>query len=124
MSDPTAIQPCPYCGRRGGRVAVHGHVQCGACGTNLEPCCSGASPADERDVPSSAELLPDPQLFERLFRVLGGPAATVATDSLLSALVQDRNCDLDAARILVDAGERTGRLVRAGDGCHRLGRRG
>lgn len=34
---------CPWCGpvSRGRVVEVHGHVQCAACGTNIEPCCSG-----------------------------------------------------------------------------------
>lgn len=34
--------PCPACGAAVPRVAVHGHVQCGACRTNIEPCCEGA----------------------------------------------------------------------------------
>ncbi len=34
--------PCPFCGRAAGTVYVHGHVQCLACGLNVDPCCGGA----------------------------------------------------------------------------------
>lgn len=30
---------CPWCGREAPVIPVHGHGQCGACGTNREPCC-------------------------------------------------------------------------------------
>lgn len=122
MKDPAPL-PCPYCGRPGGRVAVHGHVQCGACGTNLEPCCGGASAADEAPAQTHAETLPDPHLFERLFRRLGGEAATVTADCLQRAVVEHLDCDLEAAGIVIAAGERTGGLVRVGSAAFRLGRR-
>lgn len=32
---------CPYCGQAAGRVYVHGHVQCLACGLNIDECCRG-----------------------------------------------------------------------------------
>ncbi|MFM7246712.1 MAG: hypothetical protein ACKO7U_07570 [Actinomycetota bacterium] len=37
---------CPMCGSPAPRVEVHGHVQCAACGVNIDPCCGGA-PLDE-----------------------------------------------------------------------------
>lgn len=44
---PAACQPrCPMCGSTAAPVEVHGHVQCAACGVNIDPCCGGA-PLDE-----------------------------------------------------------------------------
>jgi len=37
---------CPMCGSAAPPVEVHGHVQCAACGVNIDPCCGGA-PLDE-----------------------------------------------------------------------------
>ncbi len=38
---------CPACAMIAPIVWVHGHGQCAACGTNVEPCCDGA-PLDEQ----------------------------------------------------------------------------
>lgn len=113
---------CPYCGTAGGVVFVHGHGQCGRCGTNIEPCCSGANAADEATTGGQCEAFADPGLFARLFLGLGGPSATVTTTALLHALVQSQDCDLDAARVLLEAGERIGLIVPVGDQFHRLRR--
>ena len=63
---------------------------------------------------------PDPGLFPRLFVHLGGPSATVTTEALLHAIVQSQDCDLDEARLVIEAGERVGLVVRAGEQFHRL----
>ena len=42
-----SAQRCPYCGRVGEVVRVHGHGQCPHCGTNIEPCCAGANALGE-----------------------------------------------------------------------------
>jgi len=33
---------CPACGHALEVIQVHGHGQCATCGTNIDPCCSGA----------------------------------------------------------------------------------
>ena len=35
------VKVCPYCGQSSRTVFVHGHEQCVACKTNVEPCCQG-----------------------------------------------------------------------------------
>lgn len=38
---------CPWCGSHPlVTVYVHGHGQCAACRTNLDPCCSGERECD------------------------------------------------------------------------------
>ena len=49
MTRPTKPDRCPACGQAAAVVWVHGHGQCAACGTNIEPCCDGAATADGRD---------------------------------------------------------------------------
>jgi hypothetical protein len=122
MAGGQSAQHCPSCGSRRGVVFVHGHGQCVACGTNTEPCCAGASAADEADGGAADAEFVDPQLFERLFEQLGGPQVTVTTDALLFALVQREGSDLDTARLLLEAGERVGIVQRIGEHCHRLWR--
>lgn len=41
--DPVCTERCPYCGFQLEIVWVHGHGQCAKCGTNIDPCCGGAS---------------------------------------------------------------------------------
>jgi hypothetical protein len=119
--DGQSPAPCPYCGALSAVVFVHGHGQCSQCGVNTEPCCGGA--AAQNEVTGGCEAAtPDPGLFARLFVALGGPTATVTTESLLHAIVQSQDCDLDEARLVVEAGERIGLVVRAGAGLHRLRR--
>ena len=33
---------CRWCSAPLQAVEVHGHVQCGHCGINIDPCCGGA----------------------------------------------------------------------------------
>ena len=49
MAGGQSAKRCPSCGSGRGVVFVHGHGQCVACGGNTEPCCAGASAADEAD---------------------------------------------------------------------------
>ncbi len=111
---------CAYCGHEAAPLPVHGHGQCERCGTNIEPCCSGANAFGEAAATAAIDVVPDPTIFARLFELLGGAAATVTTDALLFALVQRLGSDLDEARVVLEAGERLGLIARAGDGMHRL----
>lgn len=122
MAGGQSSKHCPSCGSRRGVVFVHGHGQCAACRANIEPCCAGASVADEADGGENEALLVDPNLFARLFENLGGKTATVTTDALLFALVQSQGSDLDTARLLLEAGERVGVVQRFSASCHRLRR--
>jgi len=107
--------PCPYCGAVAEVVHVHGHGQCSQCGTNVEPCCSGASP-EEPMASGVTAILPDPDLFNRLFDALGNPKATHSEAALRHGLVQRLACDLDVAQLLLDAGQRLGLLARHAGG--------
>ncbi|HTL98561.1 MAG TPA: hypothetical protein VL181_07135 [Holophagaceae bacterium] len=44
-----AKERCPYCGQAAGRVYVHGHEQCLACGLNIDECCRGEQASDGGD---------------------------------------------------------------------------
>lgn len=122
MAGGPGTEPCPACGSRRGVVFVHGHGQCTACGENVEPCCGGASAADEADGGAAEAQFVHPDLFLRLFDHLGGRDATVTTDALRFALVQHEGCDLDTGDLLIEAGERLGLVQRAGERCLRLRR--
>jgi hypothetical protein len=111
---------CHYCGYEGAVNAVHGHGQCGRCGTNIEPCCSGASAADEAAVTDRIDTEPDPGLFARTFLHLGGPVVTVTVEALRFALAQRLGVDLDEAGLVIEAAERTGLIVPTGVGLYRL----
>lgn len=118
MNDPA--RRCPACGQSYRAVFVHGHGQCARCGTNVEPCCAGAS-ADDVSAPVQGEApVVGPGLFARVFEVLGGPTASVTRSALLHALVQQLGTDLTDAKLLVEAGLRTGRLHAVGDTALRL----
>lgn len=86
----------------------------------MTPCCGGADPAAEAGATGGVASGPDPRLFARVFAELGGDDATVTTDALLFTLVQRLGTDLDDAKIVLEAGERTGAVVATGRGCHRL----
>ena len=111
---------CHYCGFEGAAIPVHGHGQCARCGTNIEPCCSGASAADEAAATPGIAAAPDPGLLARTFLQLGGPSVTVTFDALRFALAQRLGVDLDEAALVIEAAERTGLLVPTGKDLYRL----
>jgi hypothetical protein len=116
----TAMTRCDWCGHDGATVPVHGHGQCARCGTNIEPCCSGANAADEAAATTGIAGGIDRALLARTFRALGGEMATVTGDALRFALAQRLGTDLDDAALLIEAAERVGQLQRTGPGCYRL----
>lgn len=99
---------------------VHGHGQCAACGTNVEPCCGGAG-GEAGESPTLHPLEANPRLFQQVFEGLGGAAATVTEAALVFALAQRLGVDLDEGRLVVEAGVRTGRIVAAPAHAYRLG---
>ncbi|MSR37929.1 MAG: hypothetical protein EXS02_03720 [Planctomycetes bacterium] len=105
---------CNYCGVRITIVHVHGHGQCSSCGTNVEPCCSGASPQDATTHELRPELAADPKLFLRVFQQLGGADASVSEAALVFAISQWLLLGLEEALTIVFAGVHTGRLMKAG----------
>ncbi|MCB9887174.1 MAG: hypothetical protein H6838_16910 [Planctomycetes bacterium] len=113
-----AADRCPQCGAFVELVHVHGHGQCPVCHTNVAPCCAGAG--DEVRASGEGDAPFDPHLFERCFERLGGPRATVTTEALLHTLVEVLDVDLQAATIVLQAGEHVGAVTPAGPGCHRL----
>lgn len=42
---------CPWCSAAAPRIAVHGHLQCAACGLNTDPCCGGETASDDDAAP-------------------------------------------------------------------------
>lgn len=90
-------QRCAYCGTALHVVHVHGHGQCGLCGTNVEPCCSGASAASEVAERGSDGTIVDKDLLPRVFAELGGVRATVTESSLVLALARTLAVSLDDA---------------------------
>jgi hypothetical protein len=111
---------CTYCGARLVVVHVHGHGQCSHCGTNVEPCCSGASPEDAESAAVCQEIAADPRLFERVFAHLGGTTASVSRESLCFALGQWLGLGMEEALIVLDAGVHTGKLRTSGPDTYRL----
>lgn len=116
-----APQRCPFCGARLEVVDVHGHGQCTRCGTNVDPCCSGAGEAGPDG--TAATCVVDgvgPRLFQDLFARLGGPQASVGEDALHYALTERLGCDLDTARLVAEAGARIGIVRQSGPRAWRL----
>lgn len=99
---------CPACGVPLILVHVHGHGQCAHCGTNVEPCCSGAGDEAEATQPPRLEVVP--QVFADLFGELGGRAVSVSAESLLHAFSRAQGTDLDEARAVVSVAVRLGIL--------------
>ncbi|MGE3175023.1 MAG: hypothetical protein AB7O97_20515 [Planctomycetota bacterium] len=108
-------QRCPWCGAALVTVQVHGHGQCARCGTNVDPCCGGASRDAEADLPAPAPTQLDPDLLPALFARLGGVGATLTAECLELALARALDVPLGEAREILDAAESLGQLVRAGD---------
>ncbi len=118
MSDDGGGRPpadrCPACGSACGVVHVHGHGQCAACGSNVDPCCSGAAADTEADQPRALGAVVAPTTFDRLFEQLGGAGATVTIDSARQALARMLDLPLDDAAMVLDLGVELGRLRRVG----------
>lgn len=121
MSDAAAdADPrCAFCGAALEIVHVHGHGQCARCGTNVDPCCSGASAADEAGATGGNGCQLAPDLLPRLFDHLGGRTATVTEASLAFALAQSLDTSLDEARMVLRTAQELGAVVLA-DGTARL----
>lgn len=113
---------CPWCGFLAPVVHVHGHGQCTVCHTNIEPCCAGDNGGDACTASSRGGPAPDtpPSLFPQLFDALGGRDRTVTQQALLFALSQRLDCDLDDARLVLEAAERIGLIRTVASGLHRL----
>ena len=118
---PTAPTACPWCGSLRGVVHVHGHGQCLTCKSNTQPCCGGDNGNDvstQKLTDAATNTAPD--LFAKLFDVLGGRSVTVTTASLLSALSNRLGSDLDEARLVLEAAERVGVVRTRSAGLHSL----
>ncbi|MGC6486722.1 MAG: hypothetical protein ACON4Z_03690 [Planctomycetota bacterium] len=114
--------PCPWCGATRGVVRVHGHAQCRACGTNVEPCCSGDVTVEPATLAVDALGAGcGPGLFPALFDRLGGRTASVTAEALCHALQLRLGCDLDEARDVLTAAQRAGWILAPSPGVHRLG---
>lgn len=113
---------CPWCGVRAEPVRVHGHGQCKNCGTNIEPCCDGAEAGSEVPDRALQPLQANPDLFPNLFARLGGERATITANALAFALVEQLAVDLPTARLVLEAGERSGQLQAPAPDCYRLAR--
>lgn len=104
-----AGEACPVCGRHALVLWVHGHGQCTACGSAVEPCCQGAGEELER---AGSDRPPAPS---RVAEVLAARRASLTRDALLWELCTRTGCSYDAARNALEAAERL-RLVRCRDG--------
>ena len=89
---------------------VHGHGQCGNCGTNVDPCCSGTTADQDPGAQGSAWQIA-PELLDRVFASLGGRDRTVTLQALRAALAQALDGTLEAADELIEVARRTGALT-------------
>ncbi len=115
MSEDTS-QPrerCSYCGAALVVVHVHGHGQCQSCGTNVDPCCSGANPGSEAMQPGTNAVPVDAAMLDRVFTELGGRSATVTEACFLFSLSRALDAPLDEARAVLEAAVDLGLLRRA-----------
>jgi hypothetical protein len=112
------IGRCPACGRPLQMVHVHGHGQCGYCGTTVEPCCAGAG--DEAELAAGPRQRSEALPLRALFADLGDPSAAVTHDALTHAVCCRVGCDLAEAceRLLHEVEQ--GRLLRVEAGVYRL----
>lgn len=104
-----AGETCPACGRRAKVLWVHGHGQCTACGSAIEPCCEGAG--EELDEPGSDRPPPPARVAE----LLAARGVSLTRDALLWEICARTGCSYDAARRALEAAERL-RLVRCRNG--------
>jgi hypothetical protein len=115
MSEETSHprERCSYCGAPLVVVHVHGHGQCQACGTNVDPCCAGANPGSEAMQPGANAVPVDAAMLRRVFEELGGSSVTVTEQCFLFALSRALDAPLDEARAVLEAGVDLGLLHRA-----------
>ncbi len=118
-ADGTEAARCSYCGAKLEVVFVHGHGQCANCGTNVDPCCSGADPGSEALAPGERAQPVDIRVLKRVFAELGGLDATVTEASFLFALVRALDAPLDEARAVMEAAAGLS-LLRVRDGTVRF----
>ena len=98
-------------------VRVHGHGQCAHCGTNVEPCCSGAG--DEVEADQSTRLEVSARVFAELFGELGGRDVSVAPEALVNAYCRAQGTDHEEALAVVAVAVRLGILTQHGpDAAH------
>lgn len=102
---------CSFCGVLLEVVHVHGHGQCAHCGTNVDPCCSGASAADEVGATGGNGCVLAPDLLPRLFDQLGGRTRTLTESSLVLALAQALDVGLDEAKMVLRTAQELGAVV-------------
>lgn len=100
-------------------VHVHGHGQCGRCGTSVEPCCTGADAQGEADEPVPAWRL-GPDVLPRLFAELGGEGRSVTPEALRFLLAHVLGVPLGEAEEVIGTALELGHLRRSGPGL-RLG---
>lgn len=118
-ADGTEAARCSYCGAKLEVVFVHGHGQCANCGTNVDPCCSGADPGSEALAPGEQAQPVDIRVLKRVFAELGGLGATVTEASFLFALARALDAPLDEARAVMEAAAGLS-LLRVHDGTVRF----
>ena len=118
-AEGTDAARCSYCGAKLEVVFVHGHGQCANCGTNVDPCCSGADPGSEALAPGERAQPVDASMLKRVFAELGGIDATVTEPAVLFALARALDAPLDEARAVMDAAVGLG-MLRARDGTVRF----
>ena len=112
-NDPAAPR-CSYCGAALVIVHVHGHGQCSACGTNVDPCCAGASPESEASVPQEKAPPDDHSALRRAFQEAGGAQSTVTEAAFLFALARVLDAPLEDAAVALDAAVEIGLVRRIG----------
>ena len=118
-ADGTEAARCSYCGAKLEVVFVHGHGQCANCGTNVDPCCSGADPGSEALAPGERAQPVDIRVLKRVFAELGGLDTTVTEASFLFALARALDAPLDEARAVMEAAAGLS-LLRVRDGTVRF----
>lgn len=119
--DGTDTPRCSYCGTLLLVVHVHGHGQCSVCGTNVDPCCAGASPESEARLPEGQAPPIDRGALRRAFEEAGGAQATITEAAFLFALGRVLDVSLEEGRVALEAAAELG-LVRRLKGSVRAAR--
>ncbi|MCC6784119.1 MAG: hypothetical protein IT457_14850 [Planctomycetes bacterium] len=97
---------CPQCLRLTSIVHVHGHAQCVLCGTNVEPCCSGAG--DEADAVARGGESADLEALLALLAALGG---STPREALLNGFAERTAVSLDVANEVLGRALRAGQVI-------------